>query len=184
MSELEKLLRGSFIVSASDEGGGYLGDMSATAALSELAAQASEIASLRGERDALLAELIARNAVVGQLQVAIEDKASETAALREALAMARGAIEGWIGSGYLVPGNMRDALSSIDAALKGSPTPDHTEAMRVEIAALREELEAYRDAVRVDCQMDGPKFMGCNVSQLRRAWNLTRAALKSNGGGK
>ena len=49
--------------------------------------------------------------------------------------------------------------------------------MRARVAKLEAELEAYRDAVRVDAQMDGPKFGGCNLSQLRRAWEMTRAAL-------
>ena len=36
------------------------------------------------------------------------------------------------------------------------------------------ELEAYRAAVRVDVQMSGPKFKGCDLSQLRRAWEITQ----------
>ena|SRR6185312_14449257 len=47
MSDLETLLRRAFIVSGSDEGGVYLGDMSARAALAELAAKDAEIAGLR-----------------------------------------------------------------------------------------------------------------------------------------
>ena len=45
-------------------------------------------------------------------------------------------------------------------------------------AELEAELSAYRDSVRIDAQMDGPKFMGCNISQLRRAWEMTIAALR------
>lgn len=44
--------------------------------------------------------------------------------------------------------------------------------------ALREALALYRDAVRVDVQMDGPKFMGSNVSALKRAWEADRALTK------
>ena len=51
-----------------------------------------------------------------------------------------------------------------------------------EIERLKEALHAYRDAVRVDAQMDGPKFMGCNASQLKRAWELEHAALKGEEG--
>lgn len=53
-------------------------------------------------------------------------------------------------------------------------------AAEAERDALRIELEAYRDSVRIDVQMDGPKFMGCNISQLRRAYEITRAALNPN----
>jgi len=42
------------------------------------------------------------------------------------------------------------------------------------IEELTHELESYQEAVRIDAQMDGPKFMGCNVSQLRRAYEITR----------
>lgn len=40
---------------------------------------------------------------------------------------------------------------------------------------LLEELWAYRDAVRIDALMEGPRFAGCNLSQLRRAYELTLA---------
>lgn len=33
-----------------------------------------------------------------------------------------------------------------------------------------EEIEAWRDCVRIDAMMDGPRFMGANTSQLRRCW--------------
>jgi hypothetical protein len=136
----------------------------------ELTAQAREIAALRGERDAILAELIARNAVVGQLQVAIEDKAREIASLKKALLNARGAIEGWIGSGYLVPGNMHDALSSIDAVLNGSPAPDPVEAMRARCEAIARETSEEHDG------------FGYEPNALRIADAI--AALKGNGEGK
>ena len=47
------------------------------------------------------------------------------------------------------------------------------------VGQLEQELQAYRDSVRIDVQMDGPKFMGCNVSQLRRAWEMTKVSLLS-----
>lgn len=35
-------------------------------------------------------------------------------------------------------------------------------------------LRRYREAVRIDVQMDGPKFMGCDLSALKRAWDADR----------
>ena len=55
----------------------------------------------------------------------------------------------------------------------------HAEGQRAEIQAENEKLKAivglYREAVRVDVQMEGPKFMGSNVSALKRAWEADRA---------
>lgn len=42
---------------------------------------------------------------------------------------------------------------------------------------LRAALELYRDAVRIDATMEGPKFMGANSSALKRAWDADLAAL-------
>ena len=47
-----------------------------------------------------------------------------------------------------------------------------------EIESLRAALELYRDAVRIDATMEGPKFMGANSSALKRAWDADRAALE------
>ena len=47
-----------------------------------------------------------------------------------------------------------------------------------EIERLRAALELYRDAVRIDATMEGPKFMGANSSALKRAWDADRAALE------
>lgn len=44
---------------------------------------------------------------------------------------------------------------------------------------LRAALELYRDAVRIDATMEGPKFMGANTSALKRAWDADRAALQT-----
>lgn len=38
-----------------------------------------------------------------------------------------------------------------------------------------EALELYRDAVRIDVKMEGPRFMGANSSALKRAWEADRA---------
>ena len=43
---------------------------------------------------------------------------------------------------------------------------------------LRAALELYRDAVRIDATMEGPKFMGANSSALKRAWDADLAALE------
>lgn len=51
-----------------------------------------------------------------------------------------------------------------------------------------QEMEAalglYREAVRIDATMDGPKFMGSNASALKRAWDADRAALTQPAPGK
>lgn len=43
------------------------------------------------------------------------------------------------------------------------------------IAALEAALDLYRDAVRIDVKMEGPKFMGSNTSALKRAWEADYA---------
>lgn len=43
---------------------------------------------------------------------------------------------------------------------------------------LRAALELYREAVRIDATMEGPKFMGSNASALKRAWDADRATLE------
>ena len=48
-----------------------------------------------------------------------------------------------------------------------------------EIERLRAALELYRDAVRIDATMEGPKFMGANSSALKRAWDADLAALEA-----
>ena len=44
------------------------------------------------------------------------------------------------------------------------------------IEELRAALDLYREAVRIDATMEGPKFMGSNASALKRAWDADRAA--------
>lgn len=51
-------------------------------------------------------------------------------------------------------------------------------ALREENERLRAALELYRDAVRIDATMEGPKFMGANSSALKRAWDADLAALE------
>jgi FtsZ-binding cell division protein ZapB len=43
---------------------------------------------------------------------------------------------------------------------------------------LRAALDLYREAVRIDATMEGPKFMGSNASALKRAWEADLAALE------
>lgn len=50
--------------------------------------------------------------------------------------------------------------------------------LEAENAKLRTALELYRDAVRIDATMEGPKFMGANTSALKRAWDADLAALE------
>jgi hypothetical protein len=50
--------------------------------------------------------------------------------------------------------------------------------LRAENERLRAALELYREAVRIDATMEGPKFMGSNASALKRAWDADRAALE------
>jgi hypothetical protein len=66
------------------------------------------------------------------------------------------------------------SVSDVWAALRDAQR--EIEALKTENARLREELTAYRDAVRVDVLMEGPRFAGCNTSRLREAWELTRIA--------
>ena len=39
-------------------------------------------------------------------------------------------------------------------------------------------LNLYREAVRIDVTMEGPRFMGLNGSALKRAWDADRATLE------
>ena len=43
---------------------------------------------------------------------------------------------------------------------------------------LRAALDLYREAVRIDVTMEGPRFMGLNGSALKRAWDADRATLE------
>lgn len=46
------------------------------------------------------------------------------------------------------------------------------------IESQRAVLELYRNAVRIDVTMEGPKFMGANSTALKRAWDADLAALE------
>ena len=43
---------------------------------------------------------------------------------------------------------------------------------------LRTALDLYRESVRIDVTMEGPKFIGSNASALKRAWDADCAALE------
>jgi len=60
------------------------------------------------------------------------------------------------------------------AALNGGE--DLQRVMR-ENERLRAVLDLYREAVRIDVTMEGPRFMGANSSALKRAWDADCAAL-------
>lgn len=49
--------------------------------------------------------------------------------------------------------------------------------LRAENERLRSALDLYRQAVRIDATMEGPKFMGSNASALKRAWDADLAAI-------
>lgn len=51
------------------------------------------------------------------------------------------------------------------------------EKLRAEVEKLRAALDLYREAVRIDATMEGPKFMGSNASALKRAWDADSAAI-------
>ena len=51
--------------------------------------------------------------------------------------------------------------------------------LRVEVKRLRAALDLYREAVRIDVTMEGPKFMGSSVSALKRAWDADRARARA-----
>lgn len=50
--------------------------------------------------------------------------------------------------------------------------------LTAEVEKLRAALNLYREAVRIDVTMEGPKFMGLNGSALKRAWDADRATLE------
>ena len=43
-------------------------------------------------------------------------------------------------------------------------------------------LNLYRDAVRIDATMEGPKFLGSNASALKRAWEADMAVFNGEEG--
>lgn len=49
------------------------------------------------------------------------------------------------------------------------------------LAGLNQLISEYRDAVRIDVLMEGPRFGGCNLSQLKRAWEADRARSELEG---
>lgn len=55
---------------------------------------------------------------------------------------------------------------------------DTITALRAENERLRVMIDLYREAVRIDATMEGPKFMGANSSALKRAWDADLAALE------
>ena len=62
-------------------------------------------------------------------------------------------------------------IGGIHRSFAATPSPAASD------ASLSGVLDLYREAVRVDVKMEGPQFMGCNTSALKRAWEADRAAL-------
>ena len=58
--------------------------------------------------------------------------------------------------------NLHALLTEADAEI---------ERLRGEVARERALLALYREAVRIDVMMEGPKFAGSNASALKRAWD-------------
>ena len=52
-------------------------------------------------------------------------------------------------------------------------------AAEAKAARLETALTLYREAVKIDVKMEGPRFMGVNSSALKRAWEADRAALEA-----
>lgn len=72
---------------------------------------------------------------------------------------------------------VRDAAKLLYGENQTYPCDD-VKRMMADVERLRAALELYRDAVRIDATMEGPKFMGANSSALKRAWDADRAALE------
>lgn len=53
-------------------------------------------------------------------------------------------------------------------------------AQAARVAELERLLEGYREAVRIDVKMEGPRFLGSDASALKRAWDADRAALAAS----
>lgn len=52
--------------------------------------------------------------------------------------------------------------------------------LRERNAELEKAMVLYREAVRIDPLMEGPRFAGANSSALRRAWEHDRAAIAAS----
>lgn len=81
--------------------------------------------------------------------------------------------------GYvLVVSSREEQTRLLSLARRGAESADTITALRAEIEKLLAALNLYREAVRIDVTMEGPRFMGLNGSALKRAWDADRATLE------
>lgn len=66
-------------------------------------------------------------------------------------------------------------VKELEAMLR--TTSDMNEVYEGRFQEMEAALGLYREAVRIDATMEGPKFMGSNASALKRAWDADRAAI-------
>ena len=75
----------------------------------------------------------------------------------------------WAGFGY-----------GVEASAAMREAADEITRLRAENERLRAALEAWNHAVRIDVLMEGPRYMGVSGEAGKRAWEMTRAALKED----
>jgi cell wall assembly regulator SMI1 len=77
---------------------------------------------------------------------------------------------------------LHDAANYIEAQRSALKARNDSIVKQAEqIDKLREALEMWQDAVRVDATMKGPVYMGVSSTLGRKAWEQTRAALAQGG---
>ncbi|CAM5769727.1 hypothetical protein [Bosea minatitlanensis] len=112
--------------------------------------------------------------VAGWKLVPVEPDETQIEAMYEAFRKAR---RGGVG-GMTIDAQWRreraPEIMAYAAMLTASPSPAASPASPSGV------LDLYREAVRVDVKMEGPQFMGCNTSALKRAWEADRASLSSD----
>lgn len=72
---------------------------------------------------------------------------------------------------------MTDIVERLRLLVPSDPSGACIDAIKL-IESQRAVLELYRNAVRIDVTMEGPKFMGANSTALKRAWDADLAALE------
>lgn len=99
-----------------------------------------------------------------------ETRTTESIAVRDKFIIER---DLWLEFVNQLPDKRPTLDSTVAAALEAAET--HSAALARALEEAKEITAEYRDAVRVDVLMEGPKFAGCNLSQLKRAWDADRA---------
>ena len=72
--------------------------------------------------------------------------------------------------------------ASLEAAAEIEQNRIDLEEYRRDVERLINLLNLYRDAVRIDVKMTGPKFLGSNASALKRAWEADMAVFNGEEG--